>query len=54
MTRFFYYDCNISNLVIGLLIDVPIDVAGGTDDSCTISSHVGLGARLGKGLGEEF
>jgi len=27
MARLFYYDCNISNLVNGLSIDVPVNVA---------------------------
>jgi hypothetical protein len=49
MAKFFDCDCNMSNLVIGLSIDVHVDVVGGINDDLYISFVVG--SR--KGLGEE-
>jgi hypothetical protein len=49
-TRPFYCDWNISNLVIGISIDSPIDVVGGIDDGLVVSSDV----RLGEGLREKL
>jgi hypothetical protein len=43
---FFFCDCNMSNLVIGLLIDVPIDMARGVDDGLDVSFDVGVRLRL--------
>jgi hypothetical protein len=48
VVRLFDYDCNISNLVIGLSIDVLIDVVGGIDDNHVVSSNVRLGVKLRK------
>jgi len=53
VARFSDCDYNISNLVIVLSIDVPIDVARGIDDDHVISSYVELIVRLRKGLREE-
>jgi hypothetical protein len=39
-------NCNISNLVIGLSIDVLVDVARGINDSPNVSFDVGLGALI--------
>jgi hypothetical protein len=44
----------MSNLVIGLSIDVPIDVARGINDGLIVSFDVGVGIRLIEGLGEEL
>ncbi len=49
----FYRGCNIYNLVIGLSIDVFVDVIGGINDSHVVSFNVRLRIRLGEGLGEE-
>jgi len=49
MERLFDCDCNMSNLVIGLSVDVPVDVVGGINDDLYTSFDVG--SR--KGLGEE-
>jgi hypothetical protein len=54
VARLFECDCNISNLVIGLSIDAPIDVVGGINDSLDVSSYVRLRVRLGEGLEEEL
>jgi len=43
VARLYDCDCNISNLVIGLSIDVPIDVVGGINESLVVSSNVRLG-----------
>jgi hypothetical protein len=40
-------------LVIGLSIDVFVDVIGGINDSHVVSFNVRLRIRLGEGLGEE-
>jgi hypothetical protein len=50
VARLYDYDCNISNLVIGLSIDVPIDVVGGINNNLVVPSNV----RLGEGVGEEL
>jgi hypothetical protein len=49
-TRHFYCDWNISDLVIGISIDVPIDVVRGIDDGLVVSSDV----RLGEGLKDKL
>jgi hypothetical protein len=48
VVRLFDYDCNIFNLVIGLSIDVLVDVAGGIDHNHVVSSNVRLGVKLRK------
>ncbi len=50
VARLYDYDCNISNLVVGLSIDVPIDVVGGINNNLVVPSNV----RLGEGVGEEL
>jgi hypothetical protein len=42
VARLFDCDCNISDLIIGLSIDVFVDVAQGINDSFNVSSDVGL------------
>jgi hypothetical protein len=46
MERFFDCDCNMSKLVIGLSVDVPVDVAGGINDGLYTSFDVGSRKRL--------
>jgi hypothetical protein len=53
MARLFDCDCNMSNLVISLLVDVTLDVVGDIDDDPYISFDVGSRKGLGKRLGEE-
>jgi hypothetical protein len=42
VARLFDYDYNIFDLVIGLSIDVPIDVAGNINDNPIVSFNVRL------------
>jgi hypothetical protein len=53
MARFFDFDYNISNLVIILSIDVPVNVTTCIDDGPIVSSYVKLIVRLKERLGKE-
>jgi hypothetical protein len=46
MAKLFDCDYNISNLVLGLSINVLVDVIGGIVDDLTISFDIGIGLEV--------
>jgi hypothetical protein len=53
LAKFFTMIATSPNLIIGLSIDVLVDVVRSIDDGLVVSFDVRLRIRLKKGLGEE-